>query len=95
MIDQITYFITLTQTWLAEHALIVVGILFGTWILSKFMNGMLTRIIRKTIPRGSFVSKSEEVNCEKENLIFFIFPFKFGNDSSIFSIILGERKLSS
>lgn len=64
MLEQIRNFISLAQVWLSEHALIVVGILLGTWILSKFMNTIITRVIRKTIPRGSFVSESEEKKRE-------------------------------
>jgi len=38
--------------------------LIGTWILSKFMNPIITRIVRKTIPQGSFVSPEEEKKRE-------------------------------
>lgn len=61
------YFETLVpdiQLWLQEHGLIVLGIIAGTWILSKFMNSLIVRITRKMIPRGSFVSAAEEKKRE-------------------------------
>jgi len=60
--------------WVQDHALAVVGILLGTWILSRFMYGITSRIIRKTIRRGSFVSEIEEAKRE-DTLIKISFNF--------------------
>jgi small conductance mechanosensitive channel len=56
--------INLVFIWGKEHGLLVIGILIGTWILSKFMNTIITRLVRKVIPKGSFVSESEELKRE-------------------------------
>lgn len=47
-----------------KHGLLIATILIGTWVLSKFMNSIITRLIRKLVPRGAFVSESEELKRE-------------------------------
>lgn len=64
MKENVEEFLVIAQSWLTEHAIIVGIILLGTWILSKFINTIITRIIRRTIPRGSFVSELEEKKRE-------------------------------
>lgn len=64
MDNQIQNILDTIVNWGQEHGLLVIGILVGTWILSKFMNTIITRIIRKLIPNGAFVSESEELKRE-------------------------------
>ncbi|MFT6361129.1 MAG: small-conductance mechanosensitive channel [Candidatus Paceibacteria bacterium] len=59
-----TNILTALGLWAQEYALAVFGILFGTWILSHFMKSIITRIVRKSIRRGSFVSEIEEEKRE-------------------------------
>lgn len=54
----------LVQDWLVDNGLIVLGTLLVTWILSRFMNGIISRVIRKLVPTGAFVSESEEMKRE-------------------------------
>ena len=64
MNEDIEIVINLIKEWIFENGLLVIGILVGTWILSRFINRIITKVIRKMIPRGSFVSKSEEKKRE-------------------------------
>ena len=52
------------QQWMINHGSKIIAIIILTWILLKFMNGILAKIIRKTIPRGSFSSAGEEEKRE-------------------------------
>lgn len=52
------------ELWAEGHIVIIILILVGTWILSKFMNPIIVRVVRKTIPQGSFVSPEEEKKRE-------------------------------
>lgn len=52
------------QQWMINHGPKIIAIIILTWILLKFMNGILAKIIRKTIPRGSFSSAGEEEKRE-------------------------------
>lgn len=54
----------LISLWVEMHSIIILIILFGTWVLSKFMNTIIVRIVRRAIPRGSFVSEEEEKKRE-------------------------------
>ncbi|MGB0925335.1 MAG: mechanosensitive ion channel family protein, partial [Minisyncoccia bacterium] len=48
------------QAWLVSNGLRIMLIIILTWFVLHFMNRVLAKIIRKTIPRGSFTSSSEE-----------------------------------
>lgn len=52
------------HTWVIAHGINVIGIIFLTWISLIFVNKFLAKAIRKTIPRGSFSSLSEEKKRE-------------------------------
>lgn len=51
--------------WVEEHSLFIGLVLFGTWIISRFINSFISRIVKKTIPRGSFASEIEEKKREE------------------------------
>lgn len=55
---------TLLVNWFQEKAIYIVIVFLVTWILSKFTNNIIRGIIRKIVPRGSFVSKTEEKKRE-------------------------------
>jgi small conductance mechanosensitive channel len=50
--------------WFQEKGLIILFIFFVVWILSKFINKIIARIVRKIVPGGSFVSEMEEKKRE-------------------------------
>lgn len=50
--------------WFQDKGLIILFVFIGTWILSKFINKLITRVIRKVVPRGFFVSEMEEKKRE-------------------------------
>ncbi len=50
--------------WMQDKGFFIIGILLGTWVLSRFMNRIITRVVRKMVPKGSFVSESEELKRE-------------------------------
>lgn len=52
------------QTWLLDHGIAILGILFVTWLISRFIKVIVTKIVRKMIPRASFVSVEEEKKRE-------------------------------
>jgi small conductance mechanosensitive channel len=52
------------KEWLFEHGPKVILIIIITWVLLKFMNKILDKIIRKAIPQGSFSSVDEEKKRE-------------------------------
>ncbi len=56
--------ITEMQDWIVNHAPRIITIIILTWILLKFMNTILAKLIRKAIPRGSFSSANEEEKRE-------------------------------
>ena len=52
------------QGWIINHGPKIITIVVLTWILLKFMNTVLSKLIRKTIPRGSFSTAGEEEKRE-------------------------------
>jgi small-conductance mechanosensitive channel len=64
MSESLYTFLDLIMAWLKVHGVFAVSVLLGTWIVSKFMNTIITRIVRRTIPRRSFVSEIEEKKRE-------------------------------
>jgi small-conductance mechanosensitive channel len=50
--------------WVIQNGPLVVGIMLGTWIISKFMNTFITRIIRRAVPRGAFATELAEKKRE-------------------------------
>jgi len=53
------------QFWINDHGITVLIIIVSTWILSKFIDTIVVRLIRRAIPRGAFVSEEEEEKREK------------------------------
>ncbi|MAQ77417.1 potassium transporter KefA [Candidatus Campbellbacteria bacterium] len=62
--ESLTNIITTVELWLVENALIVLLVFIVTWVVSHFMNSIITRIVRRMIPRGSFISPEEEKKRE-------------------------------
>lgn len=56
--------VDLVLLWFEGHIIIIIIILLGTWVLSKFINTIIVRIVRRTIPQGSFISPEEEKKRE-------------------------------
>ena len=50
--------------WFQYQGLIILFVFIGTWVISKFINKLITRVIRKVVPRGFFVSEMEEKKRE-------------------------------
>lgn len=72
----ITETLDVVLPWLKNHIAIIVLILIGTWILSKFMNTIIVKIVRRAIPGGSFASHEEEE--KRENTLIKISQNFFG-----------------
>ena len=50
--------------WSSEHALSILLIILVTWLVLRFMIVVISRLIKKLVPRGSFVSDEEEKKRE-------------------------------
>jgi small conductance mechanosensitive channel len=50
--------------WFQDQGPIILFVFIGTWVISKFINKLITRVIRKVVPRGFFVSEMEEKKRE-------------------------------
>ncbi len=60
MNEQITKVFEQLFVWGKTHGLIILSIILLTWIISKFMNRILEKTVRKIIPRSSFNSQEDE-----------------------------------
>lgn len=50
--------------WLINDGPLVLAVIIGIWIISKFMNAFIASIIRKAIPSGAFATKAAEKKRE-------------------------------
>ena len=64
MNETIVNTLEIIKIWAFDHGLRVIGIIILTWVLLKFLNNILDKVIRKIIPQNSFTSKSEEEKRE-------------------------------
>ncbi len=51
-------------SWIQQHGAMIVTILLVTWFISHFIRLIVSRSVRRAIPRGSFVLESEEKKRE-------------------------------
>lgn len=63
--------LNLLKNWGIEHGITVITILISTWLLSKFMRVIITKLIRKVIPRNAFASKNDEKKREDTLITIF------------------------
>ncbi|MCI5050822.1 MAG: mechanosensitive ion channel family protein [Candidatus Pacebacteria bacterium] len=64
MNTDINSLMTVVVNWFQENALYIVAVFAVTWILSKFTGSIIRSLVRKIVPRGSFVSALEEKKRE-------------------------------
>ena len=64
MNEQFENIINIVIKWFGNDGLVIVIIIIGTWIISRFINKAIMRIIRKAIPHSSFTSETEEQKRE-------------------------------
>jgi small-conductance mechanosensitive channel len=50
--------------WIKTHSLSILTVLVVTWIISHFIRLIITRIVRRMIPHGSFRLENEEIKRE-------------------------------
>ncbi len=46
--------------WFKDGGINIIIVLFLTWLLTRYLDGIIDRIIRRLVPRGAFVSAEEE-----------------------------------
>lgn len=56
--------LTIAKEWLTSHGLTVLVILVSTWVLAKFLKVIVTKVVRRMIPKHAFTSESEEKKRE-------------------------------
>ncbi len=71
-----SYIVEQLQTWFFDHGIKIMIIIVVTWIILRFMNGILSRLIRKMIVSKAYGSKSEEI--KRENTLIKISKNFFG-----------------
>lgn len=64
MIDIIQGAFNSVLEWVVQNGPSVLGIVFTTWIISKFMNSFISKIIRRAIPSSAFATKLAEQKRE-------------------------------
>ena len=50
--------------WLLNHGVEVILVVVVTWIISRFLNVIVTRVVRRLVPKASFALESEEKKRE-------------------------------
>lgn len=64
MNEKITELLNFLIIWGKENGLIILLIILGTWVLLKFINGFIARIIRRAVPSGAFATEYAEKKRE-------------------------------
>lgn len=60
----ITKIVLSSKEWLFSHGFTILIILISTWVLSRFLKNIVTKVVRRMIPRHAFASPSEEKKRE-------------------------------